>query len=153
MTFSKFPSWSTWLIENFNFRQERMSTIIPKQYASCVTEKVCHATLQMAFLSAHNISLQRSEQKKYQSSRQWLGQWLSNNFFLMNPFLTEIKRKAETKIFKSSESHFYFRIYIYLINLIFTKFFVFRNCIHYVWFWTVLFPKSLKISIHECHEC
>lgn len=153
MTFSKFSSWSTWLIENFNFRQERMSTIIPKQYASCVTEKVCHATLQMAFFP-RTIFLFRDQNRRNISPRgNGSVSGYQTTFFLMNPFLTEIKRKAETKIFKSSESHFYFRIYIYLINLIFTKFFVFRNCIHYVWFWTVLFPKSLKISIHECHEC
>ena len=35
-----------------------MSTIIPKQYAFCVTEKVCHATLQMAFFRAQYFSLE-----------------------------------------------------------------------------------------------
>ena len=68
MTFSKFPSWSTWLIENFNFRQERMSTIIPKQYASCVTEKVCHATLQIAFFP-RTIFLFRDQKRRNISPR------------------------------------------------------------------------------------
>ena len=45
-----------------------MSTIIPKQYASCVTEKVCHATLQMAFFP-RTIFLFRDQNRRNISPR------------------------------------------------------------------------------------
>ena len=52
----------------------------------------------------------------------------------MNPFLTEINKKGETKIFKVQKVIFTLELYIDLIKLIFTKFFVyrslFRNWIH-----------------------